>query len=71
MMPNKLGLGAILSMIFAPKIELRVNQSVQRYTVRFFIQLVRVVVRMTQRDERNVKPHTEIFCHDLGISECI
>ena len=37
MMPNKLGLGAILTMIFAPKVELRVgkskdNKTMQKYT---------------------------------------
>ena len=32
MMPSKIGLGAILTMIFAPKVELRVDRTVQRYT---------------------------------------
>ena len=32
MMPNKVGLGAMLTMIFAPKVELRVDRTVQRYT---------------------------------------
>ena len=32
MMPNKLGLGAILAMIFAPKVEMRIDKQQERYT---------------------------------------
>ena len=32
MMPNKLGLGAILAMIFAPKVEMRIDKRQDRYT---------------------------------------
>ena len=32
MMPNKLGLGAILAMIFAPKVEMRIDKQQDRYT---------------------------------------
>ena len=32
MMPNKLGLGAILAMIFAPKVEMRIEKGQNRYT---------------------------------------
>ena len=32
MMPNKLGLGAILAMIFAPKVEMRIDKGQDRYT---------------------------------------
>ena len=32
MMPNKLGLGALLMMIFAPKVELRIDDKASKYT---------------------------------------
>ena len=32
LMPNKLGLGALLTMVFAPKVEMRVDKTLKRYT---------------------------------------
>ena len=32
MMPNKLGLGAILAMAFSPKVEMRIDKRQERYT---------------------------------------